>query len=95
MKIKPIGDKIVLKRLKPREKSPGGIIIPDAAREKPQEGRVVAVGPGRPAKKGKREAPSVNKGDRVLFASYAGTDVDVGDEEFVILEEEDIIGVIT
>jgi chaperonin GroES len=94
MKIRPIADKVLVERLDPREKSSGGIIIPDVAKEQPQEGKIMEVGPGRMGKKGKREAIPVKREDRILFASYAGTDVDVAGGEYVILAEDDIIGIV-
>lgn len=93
MRIKPIADKVLVKRLEPREKSAGGIVIPDTAKEKPQEGEVIAVGPGRLNRDGKREGLLVKKGDKILFPSYGGTDADFAGEEYIILAEEDIIGI--
>lgn len=92
-KIKPLGDRVLVKRFK-AEASRGGIILPDSAQEKPKEGKVVAVGPGRTNEAGKREPLSVKEGDRVLFSSYAGTEIKEGDEEFLILSEKDILGVL-
>ena len=92
-KIKPLSDRVLVKRFK-AEASKGGIILPDSAQEKPKEGEVVAVGPGRTDESGKREPLCVKKGDRVLFSSYAGTEIKEGDEEFLILSEKDILGVL-
>ncbi|MCH9610130.1 MAG: 10 kDa chaperonin [Chlamydiales bacterium] len=92
-KIKPLSDRVLVKRFK-AESSKGGIILPDSAQEKPQEGEVIAVGPGRLDDNGKREELSVKVGERVLFSSYAGTEVKEGDEEFLILSEKDILGVL-
>ncbi len=92
-KIKPLSDRVLVKRFK-AEASRGGIILPDSAQQKPKEGKVVAVGPGRTNEAGKREALSVKEGDRVLFSSYAGTEIKEGDEEFLILSEKDILGVL-
>jgi len=93
MNVKPLNDRVLLKRVEGEEKSAGGIIIPDTAKEKPQEGRIVAVGPGK-LDKGERLAMSVNVGDRVLFGKYSGTDVNVGGEELVLLREDEIFAVV-
>lgn len=92
-KIKPLSDRVLVKRFK-AEASKGGIILPDSAQEKPKEGEVVAVGPGRLDDSGKREPLSVKVGDRVLFSSYAGTEYKQNEEEFLILSEKDILGVL-
>jgi len=94
MKLKPLGDRILIKRLEAEEKTKGGIILPDAAKEKPKEGRVVAVGTGRLLDNGKRLSPQVKVGDRVIFSSYAGTEVKVAGEEHLIMREEDIQAII-
>ncbi|HOJ52107.1 MAG TPA: co-chaperone GroES [Syntrophales bacterium] len=94
MKVTPLHDRVVVKRLEGEEKTKGGIIIPDTAKEKPQEGRVVAVGPGRLDKDGKRMPLDVKVGDRVLFARWAGTEVKIDGEEHIIMKEDDILGVI-
>jgi chaperonin GroES len=94
MKVKPLHDRILAKRLQEEEKTKGGIIIPDTAKEKPQEGEVVAVGEGRLDDNGKRIAMQVKKGDRVLFAKYSGSDVKLDDVEHLILSENDILGII-
>ena len=93
-KIKPLGEKIVVKRLEAKEKSAGGIVLPDAAKEKPQEGRVVALGEGRLLEDGKRVPFSVKVGDRVIFASYAGSEIKLEGEEHLILQEDDIFAVV-
>ncbi len=93
-KIQPLGDRVIVKRLEEEQKTKGGIIVPDTAKEKPQQGQVVAVGPGRMTEDGKRIAPEVKKGDKVLFGKYAGTDVSIGDEEYLILREDDILAII-
>jgi chaperonin GroES len=93
-RVRPLHDRVIVKRLAQEETSKGGIIIPDTAKEKPQEGRVVAVGPGRRDDKGKLVALEVKKGDRVLFAKYSGTDIKLDGEEHLILREDDILGVI-
>ncbi|MCX7982304.1 MAG: co-chaperone GroES [Syntrophales bacterium] len=94
MKVTPLHDRVVVKRLEGEEKTKGGIIIPDTAKEKPQEGRVIAVGPGRLDKDGKRMPLDVKVGDRVLFARWAGTEVKIEGEEHIIMKEDDILGVI-
>ena len=93
MKIRPLHDRILVKRIEGEEKTKGGIIIPDTAKEKPQEGRVVAVGPGR-TEDGKLIKLDVKKGDRILFAKYAGTEIKLDGEEHIIMREEDVLGVI-
>ena len=94
MKIRPLGDRILLKRIEEEDKSKGGIIIPDTAKEKPQEGRVIAVGKGRMLDDGKLVSLEVKKGDRVLFGKYSGTEVQIEGEEHLIVKEDDILGVI-
>jgi chaperonin GroES len=93
MKVKPLGDRILVKRVEPEEKVKSGIIIPDTAKEKPMEGKVIAVGPGR-VEEGKRIALEVKAGDRVLFGKYAGTEIKIEDVEHVILREDEILGII-
>ena len=95
MKIEPLGDKVVVRRLDADEVTSGGIVIPDSAQEKPQEGKVIAVGIGRQTDSGKVVPLSVKKGDRVLFSSYAGTEVRVDKDEYVVMPEEDILAIIT
>ena len=94
MKVTPLNDRIVIKRLEEEGKTKGGIIIPDAAKEKPQEGRVVAVGAGKMTEKGQRVAPEVKAGDKILFGKYSGTEIKIDGEEHLILREEDILAVI-
>ncbi|NTV13092.1 MAG: co-chaperone GroES [Desulfobulbaceae bacterium] len=94
MKIRPLNDRILVKRLAEVEKTKGGIIIPDSAKEKPAEGEVVAVGPGKLDDKGKRVAPDLKKGDRVLFSKYGGTEVKLDGDDFLIMREDDILGVV-
>lgn len=94
MKIKPLQDRVIVKRIEEEEKSKGGIIIPDTAKEKPQEGRVVAVGKGKVDENGKIIPMDVKVNDRVLFGKYAGTEINIDDEEHLIMREEDILGVI-
>ena len=93
-KVKPLGGRVLVKRLKETETTKGGIIIPDSAKEKPKEGRVVALGTGKLDKDGKKIAFNVKVDDRVLFTSYAGTEITVDDEEYLIMSEEDILGVV-
>ncbi len=94
MKIKPLGDRVLVKRVKSEEKTAGGIFIPDTAKEKQAEGKVVAVGAGKRLDNGELVKPSVKKGQRVLFGKYGGTDVKVGGEEHMILREDDILAII-
>ena len=94
MKIRPLHDHILVKRVKEEEKTKGGIIIPDTAKEKPQEGKVVAVGKGKILEDGKLVALDVKKGDRILFNKYAGNEVKIEGEEHLILREDDILGVL-
>ncbi len=92
MKIQPLGDRVVVLPLEEEETTPGGIIIPDAAREKSLRGKVVAVGPGRPDKKGNRRAPAVKKGDHVVYDRWAGDKVEIAGVEYLVLREEEILG---
>jgi chaperonin GroES len=94
MKVTPLHDRIVVSRIKAEEKTAGGIIIPDTAKEKPQEGRIVAVGPGKRDKEGNRIPLDVKAGDRVLFAKWAGTEFKLDGQEHMIMKEDDILGVI-
>jgi chaperonin GroES len=94
MKIRPLGDRIVIKRITEEDKTKGGIIIPDTAKEKPQEGKVVAVGKGKVTESGKLLAPEVRAGDRILFGKYSGSEVMLDAEEHLILRESDILGVL-
>jgi chaperonin GroES len=94
VKIKPLADRVVLEVLADNEQTAGGIYIPDTAREKPMKGRVVAVGDGRLLENGQREQMNVKVGDLVLFAKYGGTEVKLGSEEYKILSEKDILGII-
>ena len=94
MKFRPLHDRVVVKRIDAEEKTAGGIIIPDTAKEKPQEGEVVAVGPGRMTEEGKRLGMEVKKGDRILIGKYSGTDVKIEGTEYVILREDEVLGVL-
>jgi chaperonin GroES len=95
MNVRPLADRILVRRIEEKETVKGGIIIPDTAKEKPQEGEVVAVGPGRLTEDGKRITPEVKKGDRVLIGKYSGTDVKIDGTEYVILREEEVLGVLS
>ena len=94
MGIRPLQDRIIVKRLEGEEKTKGGIIIPDAAKEKPIEGKVIAAGNGKVLEDGKVRPLDVKKGDKVLFSKYAGTEIEIDGEEHLIMREEDILGVI-
>jgi len=94
MKVKPLYDRVLVKRIEEKEQVRGGIIIPDTAKEKPMEGKVVAVGAGKVEKDGKRVPLEVKTGDRVLFGKYAGTEIKIDDMEHVILREDEILGII-
>ncbi|MGO9267401.1 MAG: co-chaperone GroES [Candidatus Binataceae bacterium] len=93
-KIRPLGDRILVKRIKEEEKTKGGIIIPDTAKEKPQEGKVVAVGKGKKTDEGKVIALDVKAGDRILFGKYSGSEIKLEGEEHLILREDDILGIL-
>ena len=95
MKIKPLGERLLVKQMDPEEKSKGGIILPDTAKEKPKEGKVEAVGQGKTLDDGKIQPLSVKVGDHILFSSYAGTEVKIDDEEYLIMKEEDVLAIIT
>ena len=94
MAVKPLGDKILVKRLDAEEVTKGGIVLPDSAKEKPKEGRVIEVGPGKVLDDGSRGALQIKKGDRVLFTSYAGTEIKVDGEEYLVMSEEDVLAVV-
>ncbi len=94
MKLKPLGDKVVVKRLEADEKTKGGIVLPDTAKEKPKRGKVVAVGPGKTLESGETAKPTVKKGDQVIFASFAGTEITVDGEEMLIMSTDDILAVL-
>jgi chaperonin GroES len=93
-KIKPLGQNVLLRRLEAEEKTKGGIILPDTAKEKPREGEILALGEGELDKNGKHKDFQVKEGDRVIFSSYAGTEVKFNGEEYLILSEDDILGVV-
>ena len=94
MNVRPLADRILVRRIEEKETQRGGIIIPDTAKEKPQEGEVVAVGPGRKTEEGKLIPLEVKKGDRILIGKYSGTDVKIDGDEFIILREEDVLGIL-
>ncbi len=94
MKVKPLNDRVLVKRMEELEVTKGGIVIPDTAKEKPIEGKVIAVGPGKMSDAGKRMTLQVKAGDRVLFGKYAGTEIKVEGEEYLMMREEDILAVI-
>jgi chaperonin GroES len=95
MKIRPLNDRILVKRVEEETVTKGGLIIPDTAKEKPQRGEVIAVGPGKMTEDGKRNPPEVKAGDIVLFAKYAGTEIKIDGMEHVFMREDDILGVIS
>jgi chaperonin GroES len=94
MKVRPLHDRLIVKRLEEEEKTKGGIIIPDTAKEKPIEGKVIAAGEGRINKDGKKMPMEVKTGDRILFAKYAGTEVKMDGEEYLMMKEDDVLAVI-
>ena len=95
MKIKPLGDRILVKPLEPEEKTKGGIVLPDTAKEKPQEGRVIAVGKGKTTEDGKTIPLEIKVGDRILYGKYSGTEITTKDgEEYLILREEDVLAIV-
>lgn len=94
MKIKPLQDRLVIKRIEEEEKTKGGIIIPDSAKEKPQEGRVVAVGDGKVLESGQKAPLTVKVGDKILFGKYSGTEIKIDGEEHLILREDDVLAIV-
>lgn len=94
MKLKPLNDRVLVKRLEGEEVTKGGIIIPDSAKEKPMKGEVVAVGPGKVGDDGKRAKMAVSAGDKVLFNKYAGTEMKIDGEEFLVMREDDVLAII-
>jgi chaperonin GroES len=94
MKIRPLHDRILVKRVEEQEVRAGGIVIPDTAKEKPQEGKVVAVGNGKVTDEGKKIPLDVKAGDRILFGKYSGNEVKIEDEEYLIMKEEDVLGIL-
>jgi chaperonin GroES len=94
MKLRPLQDRIIVERIDEEEMSAGGIIIPDSAKEKPQEGKIIAVGKGKISEDGKLTPVDVKKGDKILFSKYAGTEVNIDGEEHLIIREDDVLGVV-
>jgi chaperonin GroES len=94
MKVVPLGDKLVVKRMESAEKTAGGILLPDAARDQPQQGRVLSVGDGRLLPDGTRAPLEVNEGDRVVFSNYSGAEVTIDDEKLLILNSEDVLAIV-
>jgi chaperonin GroES len=94
MKLEPLGDRIVVKRLEAEEKTAGGIVLPEKAKEKPKEGRVVSVGPGKILDSGERSKMQLKEGDRILFESYAGTEIKVDGEEYLIMRQDEVLAVV-
>ncbi len=94
MKVIPLGDRIVVKRIEPAETTEGGIVLPDTAREKPAEGRVLSVGDGKQLSNGQRIKSQVHDGDRVLFGSYAGNDINIDGEDLLIMSESDVLAIL-
>jgi len=94
MKVRPLGDKVLIKRLEAEDRTAGGIVLPDTAKEKPKRGRVIEVGDGKVLDTGERAKLQVKKNDEVLFTSYAGAEIKIGGEEFIIMDESDILAVI-
>ena len=94
MKFRPLGDRVVVRRVAEDQKTPGGIIIPDTVQEKPQEGEIVSVGPGALDDNGKRVVPEVKAGDYVLFGKWSGTEVKISGEDLIIMKESDVLGVL-
>lgn len=94
MKIEPLGDRILVQVLEAKERTKGGIVLPDTAKEKPQEAKVIAVGKGRTSDEGKKITPDVKTGDTILFGKYSGTEITVEDKEYLILKEEDILAIV-
>jgi chaperonin GroES len=94
MNVRPLHDRVLIKRVEEKEVVKGGIIIPDTAKEKPMEGEVVAIGPGKITDDGKRAAMDVKAGDRILFGKYAGTEIKIDDQDYIIMREEEILAVL-
>ncbi len=94
MRIKPLNDRILVKRLEAEEITRGGIVLPETAKEKPKEGEVIAVGPGKLLESGKRQSLELKKGDKIIFESYAGTEIKVDGKEYLLMKEDDVLGII-
>jgi chaperonin GroES len=95
MKVKPLNDRVLVQRIKEEEVTKGGIVIPDTAKEKPAEGKIIAVGPGKMSEQGQRMTLQVKEGDRVLFGRYAGTEIKVEGQEYLMMREEDILAIVS
>jgi chaperonin GroES len=95
MKIKPLGDRVLIKPLEEKEKTKGGIVLPDTAKEKPQEGEIIAVGQGKKNEEGKVLSLSLNVGEKVLYGKYSGTEISLDGDDFLIMREEDVLAVIS
>ena len=95
VKIKPLGDRVLVSPIEEKEMQKGGIIIPDTAKEKPQEGEIVAVGPGKTTDDGKTIAMAVKKGDKVIYGKYSGTEVKLDGEDYLLMREDDILGIVS
>jgi chaperonin GroES len=95
MKVRPLHDRVLVQRIEEEETTKGGIIIPDTAKEKPQQGKIIAVGKGKMLDNGSRVDPDVKEGDKVLFGKYAGTEIKVDGEDYLIMREDDILGVLS
>lgn len=95
LKIRPLQDRMIVRRLSEEEKTAGGIIIPDSAKEKPQEGEVLAVGNGKVLDNGKVQVPDVKPGDKILFSKYSGAEVNIDGEEYLVVREDDVLGVVS
>lgn len=94
MKIRPLNDRVLVVRVEEEQRTAGGIVIPDTAKEKPQEGKIVAAGPGKLGEDGKRTPLNVKKGDKILFSKYAGTEIKIDGVEHIFMKEDDILGVL-
>ena len=94
MKVQPLGERILVKRIEAEEKTAGGIVVPDTAKEKPKEGKVVSLGTGKVNDKGEKQPFAVKEGDKILFESYAGTEVKIDSEEYLVMKEDDVLGII-
>jgi chaperonin GroES len=94
MKFKPLGDRILIKQLEAKDQTKGGIVLPDTAKEKPQEGQIVAVGPGKTSDEGKVIPLSLKVGDKILYGKYSGTEVNIDGDEYLIIREEDVLGIV-
>jgi len=94
VKIQPLGDRVLVKAVEPKEVRKGGIIIPDTAKDKPQEGEIIAAGPGKMTEEGKRLNMDVKAGDRILYGKYSGTEIKIDDVEYLIMHQDDVLGVL-